>query len=356
MPQRGTTVDASAFTPLVQAFTGTDPYTKGAMERRRIDLQQERDQARQDIEQKRFELSTQQADRANQLQQQNLQFKQSEDARQQTELGLRQAADQRALQDQDFQDWQRSNPSTPPITPEKPQPPRYEDLGTDPMQSFDTPDEVAKLGDLINQQAKPLVQAPAGQAIPPDFSLPADTVRQIQDRTVQYRQAGLALPEAIQRAQGDLLGAHPTYAPGQPAQTSHWYNPMSWGTPDTPAVPAGVNPDTTTIPPTAAQPVDTSHGWAAQRQQREKDYEQQMADYEKRRAAFEGFRPPVYPGYPWKTRRAANGDTTPPPQPAPGAATSPRSKPQPTPNPAPAAPAPLPKRITTKGGNVLEFD
>jgi len=345
MPQRGTTVDASAFTPLVQAFTGTDPYTKGAMDRRRVDLQEERDRANIDINKQRLDLQKQQNDAKIQQQGVELQFKQQNEARAQEAAARQAAAEQRALEDQRYQEWQRKNPATAPIPPERPQPPHYDDLGTDPMQSFDTPDEVAKLGSLINQQVRPLLAAPAGQTIPADFSLPADTVRQIQDRVIQYRQSGLPLPEAVDRARGDLLGAHPTYAPGTPADAGSW-NPFDWGAGAHPAVPAGIQPDTATIPPTASQPIDVSHGWQAQRTQRMKDYDQQMADYEKRRAAYEAWRPPVYPG----------GATTPPPQPQPGVPTVPGTAPQPQPNPAPAAATPLPKRMITKGGHTLEFD
>ncbi len=361
MPQRDDTVNPSMFESLGGALFGGGPNSKAAFEREKIDRQAERDRQKQDLEERKFKLQSQDSAAQQQQHMLDLQLKQQSEQRAQAAAALAQAGEQRAVMDQDIQDWQVSNPQEKPIEPQAPNKPDYSTLGTDPMVNYDEPTELENLNTSLMLEVGRRARVPGadgaeptpykmqtdpetGKAIIP--SVPGDAIGQIRSRFIQYVQAGVTPAEAEARATGDILGAHPLYQAPKPA-VKGWFT-------DDPAQPASVQPDTATVPQNQTAP-DSSQGYKARQKAIDDEYQAKLKVWEAAHKAYTEWKPAPYPGFPWRQRLATGGGVV-PPQPAPGVPSVPGSKPQPQPNVVPQAAQPLPKRVTTKGGNVLEFD
>ena len=134
---------------------------------------------------------------------------------------------------------------------------------------------------------------------------------------------------------------HPMLRRGAPAQAglnAGWFPGLLW---DWHAGRAGTSRPASSLtqrPSLPKRKVDPSQGYAARKKALEDDYAMRMKEWEKKREAYDNWKPEPYLGYPWKERRAAGGSAVPTNPPAkPGTGSQPgidlRCHPTPAPQP-----------------------
>lgn len=256
------------------------------------------------------------ADRAadNQRQMEGLALQQEREKRMmeaaQAQAAQEAAQTEKAARQLDIQEFNAANPDTAPLVPEPPGEPKYL---KDPIENYDQPAEIDALNQTLQGSLGGYVM---NQGVPVGpTAVPQATIESVRGRALDYIRAGVDPVSAITRARSDILGASPRYTAPKEAYepgmiASLFYDPE-------PAQPARIDP---TEGLTAPAPVDVSQGPAAVNARNRAAYEAKLAAFEKARAAREAWRPPVYPGYPWRNPGQAPAAPAVPVAPAPPAA------------------------------------
>ena len=295
MPQAGGT------SPLTDALGTLFGAGGGGYRNQRERRQDEKDwyEIRRNQDRDAFERQKQEqleADRNadNQRQMEGLAIQQEREKRMmeaaQAQAAAQAAAAEKAARQLDIQEFGAANPATAPLVPEEPVKPTYLD---DPIENYDQPAEIDALTGTVGGSLGGYVM---NQGVPiGPTQVPQATIESVRGRALDYIRAGVDPVSAITRARGDILGATPRYSPAAEATTEGGF--LGFGGTEVPARPARIDP---TEGLAAPGPVDVSQGPAARNAALRAAYEAKLAAYEKARAAREGWRPPVYPGYPWR--------------------------------------------------------